>query len=159
VILEWPFDRAAAGPEPAAEQAWTARLQAAAPGHYDIRMRRIHLLLLAAAAALSLAGLAGATATVAKLKAQPPLVIRGGTITITGTGFRPGVKATLRIGRPRSSTTARLGSVKAKANGRFTFSKTLSRTTGAGSWVVRACQANCLTKASALFRVAKIKSV
>ncbi len=122
-------------------------------------MRRIQILLLAAAAALSLAGLAGGTASVAKLKAQPPLVLRGGTITIIGTGFRPGVKATLRIGRPRSLNTARLGSVKAKANGRFTFSKTISRSTGAGSWVVLACQASCHTKATALFRVAKVKPV
>jgi hypothetical protein len=64
---------------------------------------------------------------------------------------------TLRIGRPDSVNRSLIGSVKAKANGRFTFAKTISRSTEAGSWVVRACQANWRTKATALFRVAKIK--
>ncbi len=108
---------------------------------------------------LSLAGLAGGTVTVAKLKARPPIVVRGGTITITGTGFRPSVKVTLSIGRPRSDNISRIGSVKAKASGRFTFSKAISRSTEAGSWVVLACQANCRTKATAPFWVAKIKPV
>jgi len=122
-------------------------------------MRRIGTLLLAAAAVLSLAGLAGGAASVAKVTVTPPLVLRGGTITIAGTGFRPSTKVTLSIGRPSSSTTSRIGSVTTKATGRFLFRKVISRTTAAGSWVVRACQAGCRTKATATFRVSKIKTV
>jgi hypothetical protein len=122
-------------------------------------MRTICTLLLATAAALSLAGLAGSKASVAKLKVQPVFVVRGGTLTITGTGFRPRMQVTLRIGRPQSANASRIGSIKAKASGRFAFSKTISRSTDAGAWTVRACQANCRTKATALFRVAKIKPV
>jgi hypothetical protein len=122
-------------------------------------MCRICTLLLAAVSTLSLSTVAGGTASTAKLKVKPPLVIRGGTIRITGTGFRPSVKVTLHIGRPRSDNTSRIGSVKAKPNGRFVFSKSISRSTAAGSWVVLACQASCRTKATALFRVAKIKTV
>jgi hypothetical protein len=122
-------------------------------------MRRTYTLLFAVVGALFLAGLAGGTASMAKLKVQPPMVIRGGTITITGTGFRPSVKVTFALGRPHSDKTARIGSVMAKANGRFTFNKTISRSTGAGSWVALACQAGCRTKATALFRVAKVKPV
>jgi hypothetical protein len=119
-------------------------------------MRRTCTLLLAAAAVLSLAGLAGGAASVAKLTVTPSLVIQGGTATIAGAGFRPGKKVTLSIRRPRSSNTSPIGSVTAKANGRFVFRKDTSRV-AAGSWVVRACQANCRTKATALFRVSKIK--
>jgi hypothetical protein len=119
-------------------------------------MRRICTLALAAAAVLSLAGLAGGAAGTAKLTVTPPLVIQGGTITIAGAGFRPSMKVTLSIARPRSSTTTRIGSVTAKANGRFVFRKATSGV-AAGSWVVRACQANCRTKATASFRVSKIK--
>lgn len=122
-------------------------------------MHRTCTLLLAVASALSLAGLAGGTASVARLKVTPPLVIRGGTITITGTGFRPSVKVTLHIGRPNSGNTSRIGSVTAKASGRFTFYKAISRKTAAGSWVVLACQANCRTKATAVFRVSKVRPV
>jgi hypothetical protein len=122
-------------------------------------MHRICTLLLATVGALALAGLAGGTAQVAKLKVQPPMVLPGGTITITGTGFRPSVKVTLHIGRPNSDNTSRIGSVKAKASGRFTFSRAISHSTAAGLWVVLACQANCRTKATAPFRVAKIKPV
>lgn len=122
-------------------------------------MHRLCALLLAAVSALTLVGLAGGTASVARLKVSPPMVIPGGTITIAGTGFRPSLKVTLRIGRPDAAKRSLIGSVKAKANGRFTFAKTISRSTEAGSWVVRACQANCGIKATALFRVAKVKPV
>lgn len=122
-------------------------------------MHRLCTLLLATVSTLTVAGLAGGTASVAKLKVSPPIVIPGGTITITGTGFRPSLKVTLRIGRPHSAKRSLIGSIKARANGRFTFAKTISRSTEAGSWVVRACQANCGTKATALFRVAKIQPV
>jgi hypothetical protein len=122
-------------------------------------MRKICTLLLAGVVAASLAGLAGGTTSAAKLKVRPVFIVRGGTLTISGTGFRPSMKVTLRIGRPDSANLSRVGSVKAKASGRFAFSKTISRSTEAGLWIVRACQANCRTKATALFRVAKIKPV
>jgi hypothetical protein len=95
---------------------------------------------------------------VAKLTVTPPLVIQGGTITIAGAGFRATRKVSLSIARPRSSTTSPLGSITTKANGRFVFRKATSRI-AAGSWVVRACQASCRTKATATLRVSKIKPV
>jgi hypothetical protein len=121
-------------------------------------MHRICGLLLAAAAVLSLAGFAGGAASMAKLTVTPPLVIQGGTITIAGAGFRANRKVSLSIARPRSSTTSPIGSITTKANGRFVFRKATSRI-AAGSWVVRACQASCRTKATATLRVSKIKPV
>ena len=121
-------------------------------------MYRICTLFLAAAAVLSLAGLADGAASVAKLTVTPPLVIQGGTITINGAGFRPNRKVTLSIARPRSSSTSPIGSTTAKASGRFVVRKATSRM-AAGSWVVRACQASCRTKATATLRVSKIKPV
>ena len=120
-------------------------------------MHRLLTLLLAVVTGLSLAGLAGGTSSVAKLKIAPAIVPRGGVITVTGTGFRPYLRVTLRIGRPNASTTAKLGTVKATAKGAFRFRKTIARSTGAGLWVVRACQSSCRTKATAQFRVAKVK--
>lgn len=114
-------------------------------------------LLLAGATALVLAGLAGSTTSGARLRAQPPMVPVGNPLTVSGSGFAPRVRVTLFIGRPNSSKTARLGTIRANRKGGFKFVKTISRSTGAGLWVVRACQRSCRTKASARFRVAKIK--
>lgn len=122
-------------------------------------MHRISALALAAVTALSLAGLAGSTASKATLRIKPPMVARGNPITITGTGFKPSLKVTLHIGRPNTDNTSRLGSVQASKTGGFRFVKTISRSTAAGAWVVLACQRNCRVKATAKFYVAKVKPV
>ncbi|MDQ2909608.1 MAG: hypothetical protein M3R39_01080 [Actinomycetota bacterium] len=122
-------------------------------------MHRIFALLLVTATGLTLAGLAGGASPAAKLRVQPPVVAGGNPITVTGTGFKPGLKVTLHIGRANTDNTSRLGSVKASRKGGFRFVKTIARSTGAGTWVVLACQANCRTKATAQFRVAKVKPV
>jgi hypothetical protein len=114
--------------------------------------------LVAAATALSLAALAGGASTAA-LRIQPPVVVRGDPIKVTGTGFKPGLKVTLTIRRPYADRTARLGSITAGRKGGFVFTKKISRSTTAGTWVVRACQRGCRIKATARFRVAKIKPV
>ena len=52
-----------------------------------------------------------------------------------------------------------LGRAQATGAGAFRFTETISRSTIAGKYVVRGCQRSCATKATATFRVAKIKPV
>lgn len=120
---------------------------------------RIAATVLAGATALSLAGLAEGASSVARIRIQPPVVVRGEAIKITGTGFKPSLRVTLDVRRPFADKRARLGSVTAGRKGRFAFTKRISRSTDAGKWVVRACQRQCRIKATARFWVAKIKPV
>jgi hypothetical protein len=120
---------------------------------------RIAAPLLAAATALSLAGPAGGSSTSARLRIQPPVVVRGNSIKLTGTGFRPNLKVTLDVRRPLSTKRARFGSVTAGGKGGFVLTKRISRSTVAGKWVVRACQRGCRIKTTARFYVSKIKPV
>jgi hypothetical protein len=120
---------------------------------------RIAAPLLAAATALSLAGLAGGASTTARLRITPQAVVRGNTITLTGTGFRPSLKVTLDIRRSLATKRARFGSVTAGRKGGFVLTKKISRSTGAGKWIVRACQRGCRTRATARFYVSKVKPV
>jgi hypothetical protein len=120
---------------------------------------RIAALLLAAATALSLAGLAGGASTTARIRITPQAVVRGNTIKLTGTGFRPSLKVTLDIRRSLATRRARFGSVTAGRNGGFVLTKKISRSTGAGKWIVRACQRGCRVKATARFYVSKVKPV
>jgi hypothetical protein len=120
---------------------------------------RIAAPLLAAATALSLVGLAGGASTSARLRVTPPSVVRGESIKLTGTGFRPGLKVTLDVRQALASKRARFGSVTAGSTGRWVLTKKISRSTIAGKWIVRACQRGCRVKASARFYVSKIKPV
>ena len=118
---------------------------------------RIAASLLAASTALSLAGLAGGSSASARLRIQPPVVVRGSSIKLTGTGFRPNLTVTLDIRRPLATKRARFGSVIAGRKGGFVLTKKISRSTGAGKWVVRACQRGCRIKVTARFYVSKVK--
>jgi hypothetical protein len=122
-------------------------------------MRRFSLLLLAAVTVFCLAGLGGAASTTAKLRIRPLLVARGSAITITGSGFRPALNVTLTIKQPMGTHSSRLATVRAKRTGGFRVSKVIARSTLAGLYVLTACQSRCRTKATARFRVAKIKPV
>jgi hypothetical protein len=122
-------------------------------------VKQVQALLLVAAGALALTGLAGSVTSAAKLRVTPPTVLRGGTITITGSHFRPRVRVTIDIGSPNSDNTSRLGTVKAKANGSFRFASTISKSTRPGKYVVLACQATCRVKATARLAVTKVKPV
>jgi hypothetical protein len=115
--------------------------------------------LVAAATALPLAGLAGGASTAARLRVTPPSVVRGETIKLTGTGFKPRLKVTLDIRRPFADKGARFGSVTAASTGRWVLRKKISRSTPAGKWIVRACQRGCRTRATARFYVSKVKPV
>jgi hypothetical protein len=86
-------------------------------------------------------------------------VVRGESIKLTGTGFKPGLRVTLDIRRPFADKRARLGSVTAGSTGRWVLTKRISRSTEAGKWVVRACQRGCRIRATAQFFVSKIKPV
>ena len=118
---------------------------------------RVLISILAATAALTLAGLAPGAATKAQLVLQPPVVLRGNPITITGHEFKPNLEVTVRIGRPNATLTSRLGWVKAGPGGELHLTKTISRSTAAGKWIVRACQQACRVKATTVLHVAKIK--
>lgn len=120
---------------------------------------RIAASVLAAATALSLAGLAGGASTTARLRIRPPVVVRGEAIKLTGSGFTPNVKVTFDIRRPLATKRARLGSVTAGRKGGFVFTRKIARSTGAGKWIVRACQRECRIRASARFYVSKVKPV
>ena len=113
--------------------------------------------LLAALTALSLAGVAGSTTAVAKLRVSPALVQRGATLTVKGSGFVPKVKVTIDVGRPKSKPTAHWTTLKANAAGGFRYAKVISRSTFAGEYVVRACQRACRVKATGSFRIVKVK--
>jgi hypothetical protein len=86
-------------------------------------------------------------------------VVRGETIKLIGTGFKPGLKVTLDIRRPFADKRARFGSVTAGSTGRWVLTRKISRSTGAGKWVVRACQRGCRIRATARFYVSKVKPV
>jgi len=120
---------------------------------------RIAAPLVAAATALSLAGLAGGASTSARLRITPPSVTRGEAIKLVGSGFKANVKVTFVIHRALSTKSAPFGSVTAGRKGGFVISKKISRSTGAGKWIVRACQRGCRVKATARFYVSKIKPV
>jgi hypothetical protein len=120
---------------------------------------RIAAPFLAAATALSLAGLAGGSSVSARLRIQPPSVVRGSSIKLIGSGFRPSLKVTLDVRRPLATKRARFGSVIAGRKGAFVLTKKISRSTGAGKWVVRACQRVCRIRTTARFYVSKIKPV
>jgi hypothetical protein len=122
-------------------------------------MQRVSALLLAASAALAATGLAGGTSAAPTMRVQPQFVRPGNAITATGTHFRPSLRVTLSIRSATGGRFSRLGRTQATATGAFRFSKTLSRSTTPGKYVVRACQRSCATKATATFRVSKIKPV
>ncbi len=119
-------------------------------------MRR-SALLLAALTGLSLAGVAGSTTAVAKLHVTPTLVGRGATLTVKGSGFVPKFKVAIDVGRPNSQPTAHWTTLKANASGGFRYARVISRSAYAGQYVVRACQRACRVKATALFRIVKVK--
>lgn len=119
-------------------------------------MRR-SALLLAAVTGLSLAGVAGSTTAVAKLRLNPTLVGRGATLTVKGSGFTPRVKVTLDVGRPNSKPTTHWTTLKANAAGGFRYTKVISRSAFAGEYVVRACQRACRVRATASYRIVKVK--
>jgi len=125
---------------------------------YNVRVRVVASLV-AATAALVLAGLAPGAATKAQLELQPPVVLRGNPVAVTGHGFKPNLEVTVRIGRPNASVTSRLGTVNAGRRGEFDLTKKISRSTGVGKWIVRACQQACRVRATAVLHVAKIKPV
>jgi hypothetical protein len=122
-------------------------------------MQRVSVLLLAAAAALAATGLADATLAAPTMRVQPRFVHAGNEITATGTHFRRSLRVTFSIRSASGGKYSRLGRVRATAAGAFRFSKTISRSTIPGKYVVRACQRSCATKATATFWVAKIKPV
>jgi len=119
-------------------------------------MRR-SALVLAALMGLSLAGLAGSTTAVAKLRVAPTLVQRGATLTVRGSGFVPKVRVTIDVGRPNTAPTAHWTTLKANAVGGFRYAKVISRSAFAGEYVVRACQRACRVKATASYRIIKVK--
>jgi len=119
-------------------------------------MRR-SVLLLAALAGLSLAGIAGGTTAVAKLRLTPTMAQPGATITVKGSGFARNVKLTLDVGRPNSRPTVHWTTLKTNAVGGFRYAKTISRAALPGEYVVRACQRSCRVKATASYRVFKVK--
>jgi hypothetical protein len=121
-------------------------------------MRR-SALLLAVLLGLSLAGVAGSTTAVAKLRVTPILVQRGATLTVKGSGFAPQVKVTLDVGRPNSKPTTHWTTLKTNAAGGFRYAKVISRSAFAGEYVVRACQRACRIKATASYRIIKVKPV
>ena len=121
-------------------------------------MRR-SALVLAALMGLSLAGVAGSTTAVAKLRVAPTLVQRSATLTVRGSGFVPKVRVTIDVGRPNSAPTARWTTLKANAAGAFRYAKVISRSAFAGQYVVRACQRTCRVKATASYRIVKVKPV
>jgi hypothetical protein len=122
-------------------------------------MPRVSALLVAVSAALAATGLAGATAAAPAMRVQPQFVRPGEQITATGTHFRSKLLVTLSIRSATGGRYSRLGRIQATAAGAFRFSKMLSRSTTPGKYIVRACQRSCTTKATATFRVAKIKPV
>jgi hypothetical protein len=119
-------------------------------------MRR-SVLLLAALTGLSLAGVAGSTTAVAKLRLTPTIVQRGATLTVKGSGFVPNVRLTLDVGRPNSRPTAHWTTMKTNAAGGFRYAKMIPRSAFAGEYVVRACQRACRVKATASYRIIKVK--
>lgn len=121
-------------------------------------MRR-SALLVAALAGPSLVGVAGGTTARAKLQITPLVAARGATVTVKGTGFTPKVNVTIDVGRRNSEPTAHWATVNASAGGGFRYGKVISRSTAAGTYVVVACQRSCRVKATATFRVAKVKPV
>jgi hypothetical protein len=122
-------------------------------------VRRILALLLAAACALAVSGLAASVTTAPKLGVKPATVLPGGKITITGSHFRPRVRVTIDIGPRNSDNTSRLGTIKANAGGGFRLSKAISKSTRLGRYVVLACQATCRVKATAPLAVTKVKPI
>jgi hypothetical protein len=122
-------------------------------------MQRVSALLLAASGALAATSLAGGTTAAPTMRVQPQFLRPGNEITATGTHFRPSLLVTFSIRPGSGGKFSRLGRARATAAGTFRFSKTISRSTIAGKYVVRACQRSCATKATATFRVAKIKPV
>jgi hypothetical protein len=122
-------------------------------------MRRSALLLAALIGLSSLAGVAGSTTAVARLRVAPTLVQRGATLTVRGSGFVPKVKVTIDVGRPNSAPTAHWTTLKANATGGFRYAKVISRSAFAGQYVVRACQRTCRVKATASYRIVKVKPV
>jgi hypothetical protein len=122
-------------------------------------MQPLSALLLAGSAALAATGLAGGTAAAPTMRVQPQFVRAGNEITATGAHFRPRLRVTFSIRSATGGRFSRLGRAQATGAGAFRFTKTISRSTIAGKYVVRACQRSCATKATATFRVAKIKPV
>lgn len=122
-------------------------------------MRRFSAISLAGATLVCLGGIAAAAETTARLHVRPLLVARGSVITITGSGFRPTLRVSLTMKRPSTTGASRLATVRASRAGSFRISKLISRSAASGLYVVTACQSGCSTKATARFRVAKIKPV
>jgi hypothetical protein len=121
-------------------------------------MRRLFVLLLVAPVALAGREVHAGTAAAPTVRTQPRVVRPGTAVTITGSHFRPRLRVTLSI-RGTSGKGSRIGVVEATAAGAFRFRKTISRSTVAGVYVVRACQRSCRTKATTTFLVPKIKPV
>lgn len=119
-------------------------------------MRR-SVLLLAALTSLSLAGVGGSTTVAAKLRLSPTLVQRGAMLSIRGSGFVPNLRLTLDVGRPNSRPSAHWTTLKTNAAGGFRYSRMISRSAFAGEYVVRACQRACRVKATASYRIVKVK--
>ena len=62
-------------------------------------------------------------------------------------------------GSTNSAPTAHWTTLKANAAGGFRYAKVISRSAFAGEYVVRACQRTCRVKATASYRIVKVKPV
>jgi hypothetical protein len=121
-------------------------------------MRR-SALLLAALTGLSLAGFAGGTTAVAKLRVTPTMLQRGDMLIVKGTGFAPRVRVRIDVDRPSGQPNVHWATVKANAAGGFRYAKVISRSAYPGRYVVLACQRTCRIKATATFRIVKVQPV
>lgn len=91
-------------------------------------------------------------ALAAVLHVTPATVAPGGSVTISGSGWRPNTPVELRAG-PRRSEADRFATVRADANGAFRKVTRLSAHATPGVYVFMGCQRACRTKATALLRV------
>lgn len=85
-----------------------------------------------------------------RLTLRPKVVVPGGRLTLTGSGFRPNERVWLGVGPPQSEALF-WGSSRTNRAGFFRKTLTVNPRVTAGRWITVACQRGCRIRASASF--------
>ncbi len=120
-------------------------------------MRSLPVLLCVVGAALLLPVTTGAVSTAPSVSVSPKIVLRGGSLVVTGRHWPHRARVELLIGPPRSEAD-HVAWVTTTSSGTLRKRLPISRHAATGRFVLLACRRSCRVKAQASFRIVAVRA-